>query len=92
MSPSGGRTTVGVWLRTWRSGRADLSASTAARYDGIIRVHLLPRWGHLQIGSVRHSDVQAWTTELVAGGWLLRPFERPIACCRLLLISPWRIA
>lgn len=42
----------------------DLKETSKARYASVLRVHLLPRWGERQIGSIRRGDVDEWVAEL----------------------------
>ena len=53
---------------TWLDGMSHLKPSAAARYAGIVRVHIEPEWGRWTLGEVRHSDVTGWIGRLVAGG------------------------
>ena len=53
---------------TWSAGLSHLKESTAARYRGIVKVHVLPAFGGWQVDEVRRSDVQAWVERLTANG------------------------
>lgn len=52
----------------WETGLIHLKESTAFRYRGILRLHVLPRFGTWQLKDLRRSDVQAWVSDLVNGG------------------------
>jgi integrase len=41
-----------------------LKPSTRERYAGILREHVVPRWGGVRLADVGHADVQAWVSEL----------------------------
>lgn len=45
-----------------------VSASTYARYDGIMRVYITPKWGAARVGAVTPSAVKAWAVELSNDG------------------------
>ena len=44
--------------------------STATRYRGSVRIHIVPRWGTWQLGKIMLSNVNLWITDLAVG---LRP-------------------
>ncbi len=46
------------------AGQTHLKPSTFARYEGILRKQILPRWGSVALANVSHADVQAWVTSL----------------------------
>jgi len=52
----------------WLAGKVNLKPTTRARYEGVLSVHVLPRWGAAPVSSVEHGAVQAWVAELSAGG------------------------
>lgn len=52
----------------WETGLIHLKESTAFRYRGILRLHVLPRFGSWQLNDIRRSDIQAWVSDLVSGG------------------------
>lgn len=64
IDPSAGKVTVGVWAERWQCGLSHLKVSTATRYRGIVRHHILPRWGRWPVAAVTHSDVAAWIADL----------------------------
>ena len=63
-----GRTTVGEWAQVWLAGLVRPTASTRYRYQGILRTHILPRWGSRRLDSVGHGEAQTWVAELVEAG------------------------
>lgn len=64
VAPSAGRVRLDAWSQTWMGAQGHLKPSTAARAAGIVRVHVVPRWGRVPLAEVRHADVQAWVTGL----------------------------
>lgn len=85
VAPADGRVTVDALVDRWLSGRGDLGASTGERYAGIIRTHVAPRWTDVAIGDVRHSDVQAWSAKLTAGGMAPASFRKTVRVLSLAL-------
>jgi integrase len=57
---------VQVWAERWLAGSAHLKPSTHERYAGILREHIVPRWGSTRLADVSHADVQTWVTKLSA--------------------------
>ena len=53
---------------SWTAGLAHLKPSTAERYRGIVRLHIVPRWGRWALRSISHSDVSAWIGDLQRTG------------------------
>jgi integrase len=41
-----------------------LKPSTFRSLESSWRIHVLPRWGKRTIGSIRHSEIQAWVSEM----------------------------
>jgi hypothetical protein len=63
VSPHAGRVLfsehAAQWMATWNT-----EITTAARDSSIMRTHVLPQWGAVQLGKIDHIDLQAWVTEL----------------------------
>ncbi|RLU85907.1 site-specific integrase [Streptomyces griseocarneus] len=70
--------TVGEWLETWLTGKKSLRTSGKNRYETDIRVHLLPRIGHIRLDrlTVAHLDEMfegiAETNEEISDANILR--------------------
>lgn len=64
VDPALGRLTVGDWAARWLDAQAHLKASTRERYAGILRAHVVPRWGTTRLADVSHADVQSWVSTL----------------------------
>jgi integrase len=60
--------TVGEWSERWLATKVDLKPSTHVRYEGLLRVNILPRWGSIPLADVTHERVAAWVGELSASG------------------------
>lgn len=65
VDPSDAKVTIselaGVWLQ---DQGAVLKPSSMHPLESAWRVHVQPRWGRVQVGAVRYSDVRSWVTEL----------------------------
>lgn len=68
VDPGRSRITVGEWSRRWLDTKVDLKASTRARYEGLLRVNVLPSWSDVRLVDVTHEGVAAWVAELSASG------------------------
>lgn len=71
IDPAAAKVMTGEYADQWALGLPHLKVSTATRYRGIVRVHIVPHWGTWQLGKITLSDVNAWIGDLVAQG--LRP-------------------
>ena len=75
-----GRTRVDEWCKTWRKTkgkgkmkrvgngkvkREGLSPTTLARLDSVLKVHVIPTFGKMQLSAVRHSAVCAWVADML---------------------------
>jgi hypothetical protein len=52
IDPARARLTIGTWAVGWLDGQAHLKPSTAERYAGILREHVLPRWADVALADV----------------------------------------
>jgi integrase len=59
-----GRFTVSELGGEWLANRRDLEPSSWKSLEVAWRVHVEPAWGHRAIGSIRHSEVQAWVRRM----------------------------
>lgn len=65
IDPKASRITVGELGDQWIEGRRAIwKPSYLKSVETSWRVHVKPRWGDRQIGSIRHSEVQQWVSEL----------------------------
>ena len=63
IDPAAGKTTVADWAQEWL-GALDVSIRTEEGYRGMLRNHILPRWGTTALSTVSGIQVAAWTKEL----------------------------
>lgn len=63
-----GSITVAKWCPIWRASKVNLRKTTAARLDGVLAQHVLPRFGRTRLSSVQNSAVRAWVADMEAKG------------------------
>ncbi|MEO6828007.1 MAG: tyrosine-type recombinase/integrase [Microbacteriaceae bacterium] len=61
------RVTVAAVGKTWLDSRTHLKPSSYRPIEIAWRIHVEPKWGAVQVGNVRHSQVQTWVSELSNG-------------------------
>ncbi|MFI5099583.1 MAG: tyrosine-type recombinase/integrase [Actinomycetes bacterium] len=64
--PAGPKTAFEIYAERWFGSRlknVDV-AQSRARERSFLDVHLIPRWGAVQIGAIRRIEVQSWVNEL----------------------------
>lgn len=65
VDPSDSRAPLGSLGTEWLAARqADIKPSTFRSIDSAWRIHVRPKWERRAVGSIRHSEVRAWTSEL----------------------------
>lgn len=65
VDPSEARITVAMIGTSWIGSRSgDLKPSTQRTIQSARRIHVQPKWGDRQIGSIRHSEIQIWVAAL----------------------------
>ena len=67
IDPTASRATVDRLGKAWLASRSHLKPSSTYVYESAWRLHVEPRWGRAMIGSIRHSEVQAWISALSDG-------------------------
>jgi len=60
IDPAAARLNLWPWAQGWLNGQTHLKPSTRERYAGILRAHIVPRWGSTRLSDINHSAVQAW--------------------------------
>ncbi len=60
------RITIGELGHLWLRSHAHLKPSSYAVIEVAWRIHVRPKWGHRILGEIRHSEVQAWVSDLSA--------------------------
>jgi len=67
IDPALARVTVADWSDRWLA-QLQVKPSTAARYESLLRVHVLPTWGRVPLHAVTHAEVARWVAELTGKG------------------------
>ena len=68
VDPSAGKASVGEYSKTWLAGQVQLKPSTRARYEGLLREHVLQKWKEHPLSAVTHDDVSSWVQQMSASG------------------------
>src|SRR2546422_512341 len=64
--PTGGRRRFGDWSQEFEEGRfVGLSRPSQLREASLLRNHVVPEFGDLQLGAIHRTHVQQWVNELV---------------------------
>ncbi len=68
--PESERITVREWHARWwpTVENSDRAANTLVQYEGILRVHVLPRLGDRRMATLRRIDIEEWLVALREGG------------------------
>jgi integrase len=64
VDPTASRVTIGTLGAEWLTNQTHLKPSSLDPVQRAWRLHVEPVWGRRALGQVRHSEVQAWVTEL----------------------------
>ena len=74
LDPSAGAVSFAKYAADWM-GQGQFSPKTCQLYELLLRLHLLPTFGELNIADIRQEDVRAWrATRLKIGPLQERPF------------------
>lgn len=68
IDPNSARTTVGEWCHAWLAGYANNRPSTVKQARSHLK-HIEAAFGARPLGSIRPSEVKAWTAKLKADGY-----------------------
>lgn len=62
--------TVGQWLIRWYDEYVipNVKTSTRVHYESIINRHLIPRLGHIALGDIKKTDIEAMYKDLLENG------------------------
>lgn len=63
LDPTGAKTRLGAWVERW-TDTIDVEIRTEENYRRCLRLHILPRWGHLALGEISASAVTEWLKQL----------------------------
>lgn len=68
IDPALGRMTFAEWVDRWKGGLSHLRPTTLELNLGVVRVHLLPRFGARPLSTITTSDVKAMVADDLTGG------------------------
>lgn len=54
-----------AWVAAWRTGLR-VNAATRARYECLLGVHILPRFGWMRLSAISRAEIRAWSVKLSA--------------------------
>lgn len=66
--PRRSRITVEEWAARWLATKVDPKATTRRGYEGMLRTHVLPRWGNAKLADITHEQVAVWVAKLRSTG------------------------
>jgi integrase len=92
VDPGRSRALVGDWVEIYLKAQADLAPKTRERYEGILSRHIQPRWGHVQLAAVTHSDVQVWLTGFKLAPASVRKVHRVLSMALAYAVKDGRLA
>lgn len=68
VNPEDLKNTVGSFHKAWESSLSKLKPTTAESRKSIWKNYVDPKWGRIQIGSIKPSHINEWVTELHDSG------------------------
>jgi integrase len=83
--------TLGEWAEQWLASQGHLKPTTKARYDGIVKKQIKPRWGNIKLGDVTHVDIVAWINSLELAPATVRYVHRVLSLILDLAVRDDRI-
>ena len=84
IDPRDGRVTFEAYSTQWLEERASLRPRTRELYEGLLRLHIIPSFGQVELGAVTPPMVRQWHAKLTRAD---RPGDVTIAKCYRLLKS-----
>lgn len=60
VNPDRAATLFHVFADRWLVSRSDLRPTTRAKHEGLLRLHILPSFGHLRLGAISPDRVREW--------------------------------
>lgn len=72
VDPRKSRRTVAVEAQAWLDAHGDWKVSTRVRDEGVVRNHVLPRWGQVKLGQVTTESVQKWVNGMAESPGTIR--------------------
>jgi integrase len=66
VDPRAGRVRVGTYAERWYDATVVLKPKTRLGYRQILDVHVLPRWGTVELRAVTASGISAWVAQIAS--------------------------
>lgn len=64
IDPAGGRVLLRTYAERWMADRLDLSNRTREKYAGLLKLHILPAFGHREMGLIEPVAERGWWAKL----------------------------
>jgi integrase len=93
--PRRSRITVSDWSARWLATKVDLKATTRRGYEGVLRNHVVPRWGDVKLADITHEQVAAWIADVRGCGLsasTVRQIHRVLSLLLALAVRDGRLA
>ena len=68
VDPARGRLLVGDYATAWLADRPELRPRTRELYEGLLRLHIVPALGHVELRKLTPSTVRRWHSGLLKAG------------------------
>jgi len=68
IDPHRSRMKLADWAEEWLTTKAHRKPKTVAGYSSLLRNHVIPRFGHRELGQIRTSAINAWLGDLQQRG------------------------
>jgi integrase len=68
LDPARAAMPLGEWAERWLQTRSDLRPSTRARLEGIVRLHVVKRFGLRRLSSLSNHEIREWAAAMTAEG------------------------
>ncbi|MET8574297.1 tyrosine-type recombinase/integrase [Streptomyces sp. NPDC005012] len=65
--PAAGRVKFAELAESWLAAQIHLKRSTRNRYQGVLDVHVLPRWGMTPLDRIHFEDIGQWLADMLSG-------------------------
>ena len=92
VDPNRAKITVATWADEWLESKLDLAPKTHDRYEGIIRAHIRPKWGKLQLSDITHGEVQRWLSRLQVAPATVKKVHRVLSMILAYAVKDGRLA
>ena len=66
--PEAGQVTLGEVAERWSRQQGHLRPKALLSVESLLRSRVLPRWGAVQVASIRPSDIRTWVSDLLGEG------------------------